>query len=223
MTRPFLFDTHFPADLMPEGIDPPALEPVLGGFTEADLEAVRDRAFKQGLEVGERDGFERGVQNARQSAEAQAAQTLAAVETALKSVAGSLHGFQAELEHDAVKVVTALVTRLAPPLLDAVAEAELDTLVRETLEAAIGRPCLRLRVAPSALERLSRDLAKVQETAGFSGVVDLAADPSLPPGTARADWGAGGAARDPRTIERQVADAVAIAVSRLTVRARDSH
>lgn len=221
MTRPFLFDTHFPADLTAEVHEPIPHEPVLGGFTEADLEAVRDRAFKQGLEIGERDGFERGLTNARQTAEAQAAQALAAVETALTAAGRSMTAFQAGLEHDAVKVVTALVTRLAPPLLDAVADAELDALVRETLEAAVGQPRLRLRVAPSSLDRIARDLARMQEGAGFDGIVDLAADPALPPGTARADWGAGGAGRDPRLLERQLADAVAIAVSRLTLRGRD--
>lgn len=219
MSRPFQFDTRFPDDPTPDGPGmPPPPEPALGGFTEADLEAVRDRAFKQGLEIGSRDGFERGQQSARQSAEAQAAQALTGLKQAVRSALQSLAAVQDQTEREAVRVVTTLVTRLAPPLLEAVAAAELDTLVRDTLAAAVGRPCLRLRVHPGAVDRLNGLLPALAEQAGFAGAVDIAGDAALPPGAARADWGTGGALRDPRQIDRALADAVAIAISRLTTR-----
>lgn len=222
MARPFLFDTHFPQDAPPDFGDPAPEPPPFtgGGFTEADLEAVRDRAFRQGLEVGERDGFERGQQLARQSVEAQQAQALAAVEQALGAALSAVAGFTQRLERDAVKVVTTLVTRLAPPLQDAVAEAELDQLVIDSLHAAMGQPRLELRVAPTAADRLRPQIQALAAKAGYRGVVEVLPEPGFPLGTAKADWGTGGAERDPRLVERQLADAVAIAVSRLTTRAR---
>lgn len=219
--RPFLFNTHFPEDMPPLAKSRP--DPVMtGGFTEEDLEAVRDRAFKQGMELGERDGFDRGQQAARQSADAQHAQALAAVEAALRSTLADLAGFQQRLERDSVRVVTALVAKLAPPLLDAVADAELDGLVLETLRAAVGQPVLEIRVAPAAAERLRAEIDGMAATAGFRGSVSVKGDASLPAGAAAADWSTGGAEHNPRLLERQLGDAVAIAISRLTVRSRDA-
>lgn len=219
--RPFLFDTHFPGDsnadtatVMPE----PNLQ--TGGFTEEDLAAVRDRAYRQGMELGERDGFERGQQTARQSLEAQRSTALAAIDAAIRAAMADLTGFHRRLEHDAVRVVTALVARLAPPLLDAAADAELDLLVRDIMRAAIGRPHLEIRLAPSALDRISAEMETIAAEAGFKGDVHLTADATLPPGAAVADWGTGGAEHDPRALERALGDAIAIAVSRLTVGSR---
>lgn len=219
--RPFLFDTHFASDHEAD-TPPPAPEPAFqtGGFTEEDLAAVRDRAFKQGMEMGERDGFERGQQAARQSVEALRGQSLAAIDNAIRVALGDLALFQQRLEHDAVRVVTALVARLAPPLLDAVADAELNLLVRDILRAAIGRPRLEIRLAPAALERVRAEIEDMAAEAGFRGDVRLIADANLPAEAAMADWGSGGAEHDPRALERALGDAIAIAVSRLTVAAK---
>ena len=222
--RPFLFDTHFPAEAPDEsGPSPlPRPEPSFqtGGFTEEDLEAVRDRAFKQGMELGERDGFERGQQAARQSLDAQRTQALAGIDTAMKGAMEDVTAFRERLEHDTVRVVTALVARLAPPLLDAVADAELDSLVLDMLRAAIGRPLLEIRVSPVTQERLQADIDTMAANAGYRGDVRLIADASLTAGAAVADWGTGGAQHDPRALERALADAVAIAISRLGVHSR---
>ena len=221
--RPFLFDTHFPGD---SGADAGSItpEPVLqtGGFTEEDLAAVRDRAYKQGMELGERDGFERGQQAARQSLDAQRTTALAAIDAAIRETMADVTGFHRRLEHDAVRVVTALVARLAPPLLDAAADAELDLLVRDILRAAIGRPRLEIRLAPTALDRIRTEIETIAAEAGFKGDVHLAADAALPPGAAIANWGTGGAEQDPRALERALGDAIAIAISRLTVGTRAS-
>ncbi|ACI97632.1 flagellar assembly protein FliH [Rhodospirillum centenum] len=222
MPRPFRFGTEFPPDLPPGSADVPP-EPLrstttVGGFTEEDLESVRDRAFRQGLEVGERNGFERGQQSARQAAEAQMAEALAGIEAALRRADETVGPFREQIERDAVRVVSSLVTRLAPPLLDTVAEAELDTLVLDCLHAAVGTPRLELRLPPGSVERMREQVEKMQAAAGFRGTVALIPDPSLPPGAATADWGTGGAVRDPKVVERRLSDAVAIAISRLTLR-----
>jgi flagellar assembly protein FliH len=218
--RPFLFNMQFPADSIGnDPASPPEQPPAfhMGGFTEEDLEAVRDRAFKQGLEVGARDGFERGQQALRQSVEAQQTQALAAVEAALNSAGSRLDALCTKLEQDTVRVVTALVGRLAPPLLDAVAEAELDNLLAEVLAAAVGQPVLDLRLAPPAAERLRPQMDDLAAKAGFRGKINIIADATQPAGAARADWGSGGAEHSPRSLERQLGDAVAIAISRLTI------
>ncbi len=221
--RPFLFDTHFPGDSSANTATV-APDPVLqtGGFTEEDLAAVRDRAYKQGMELGERDGFERGQQAARQSLEAQRSTALSAIDSAIRAAMADLTGFHRRLEHDAVRVVTALVARLAPPLLDAAADAELDLLVRDILRAAIGRPRLEIRLAPSALDRIDTEIDTIAAESGFKGDVHLTADATLSPGAAMADWGTGGAEHDPRALERALGDAIAIAISRLTVGTRAS-
>jgi len=224
MARPFRFDTQFPPDSVePRDSAPSPPNPadfVMGGFTEEDLEAVRDRAYRQGLEVGDSQGFDRGQVAARQAAEVQAANALAAIEGALRTAVAGVAAFQGQLERDTVRIVTTLVGRLAPPLLEAVAEAELDNLILETLAAAVGRPTLEIRLHPQALERIAARMERLKQETGCTAVVALLPDPGLPLGAAIADWGTGGAIRDPRLIERQLADAVAIAVSRLTLRTR---
>lgn len=221
--RPFLFDTHFPGDNVLD-VAPAAPEPAFqtGGFTEEDLAAVRDRAYRQGMDLGERDGFERGQQAAQQSAQAQHAQALTSIDASLRTALAGLSAFHRRLEHDAVRVVTALVARLAPPLLDAAADAELDLLVRDILRAAIGRPRLEIRLAPASLEPIRAEIETMAAESGFRGDVHLVADAALPAGGAIADWGTGGAEHDPRALERALGDAIAIAISRLTLGSRSS-
>lgn len=218
--RPFLFDTHFPNDSTGEEAPPPEPAFQAGGFSEEDLAAVRDRAYRQGMEIGERDGFERGRQAAHQSIEAQRAQSLAAIDTAVASALGELSVFRQQMERDAVRVVTALVARLAPPLLDAAADAELDVLVKDILHAAIGRPRLDIRLAPAAVERMRPDIDALAAEAGFRGDIHLVPDAALAAGAAIGDWETGGAEHDPRALERALGDVIAIAVSRLTLTSR---
>lgn len=220
--RQFLFDTHFPSDHLPDEEATVRPEPAFqtGGFTEEDLEAVRDRAFKQGMELGERDGFERGQQAARQSIEAQRTQSLAGIDAAVRGALGEVRDFRAKLEHDTVRVVTALVSRLAPPLMAAAADAELDGLILDALRAAIGQPRLEIRMAPADIERTRPEIDALAAEAGFRGEVVLIGDVNLPRGAATADWRTGGAQLDPRILDRALGDAIAIAISRLSVNNR---
>jgi flagellar assembly protein FliH len=169
-------------------------------------------ALAQAAGIARAEGLEAGRREGEAAATARLEADLLLVMTHLDDrLSERADGFEAALravEDQGVTVVAALVRRLAPHLLERIAEEEIRRLAGEALRAAVGAPRLRLRLAPAMAEALKERLAQQAAGQGFKGALEVLPDPALSPGALDARWGAGALRYDPRDIDTAIASFV---------------
>jgi flagellar assembly protein FliH len=205
----YRFDVRFDAAFSAEPAEPtveeaepdPLDQPV---HSERDLQAAlataEQRAFAGGLEQGRREGD----QAAAKRIEAELTAVLKRLDSLLEARADGFDATLQAVEAQGVAVIAALVRRIAPHLLQRLADDEILRLVGEALRAAAGAPLLRLRLCPPLASALGDQLAAQAAASGFRGRLEIFPDEAMAPGALDASWGTGSLSFDPAAIEAAI-------------------
>lgn len=177
-----------PADDAP--VEPP---PVYG---EEDLARARAE--------GEAAGHARAAAEAARDTERRLAATLEGLTTHLAALADDGRCVETTAKRDALTVALALVRKLFPELNRRGAIDEIEGVVAAALALAVDKPRLVVRVAVDQSRPASARLADLAAASGWSGRLDVVADPSLVGSDCRADWDTGGATRDTAALWREI-------------------
>jgi len=157
-------------------------------FTAEELAAARAEARAEGEKAG------------RAAATAETEAQAAAALTALAETLGTLGAAQAAAAASAADNALALAGALTRKLLPRTAErnglAEIEALLRETLETLIEEPRIVIRVGEPTLDALRARVDGLAAEAAFPGQLVLVGEPDLGPGDCRLEWADGGAERD---------------------------
>lgn len=218
--RKFLFDTSFDPEVRrPEPRRPePAPEPEAPpppSFSEQELEAAREAAFREGLEQGR----EQALAEAREAAEAAGARALTLLAERLKQ---ALEQLDAQREAATVEVLgsaMAVLRKLFPLLGERHGLTEIEGLVRGCLERLHEEPRVVVRAPDALLDALRGRMDELKLEAAYEGRVVLLADDGLGPADARIEWADGGAERDGRRLWAEIDEILSHAVTASAVAA----
>ncbi|MDI9348895.1 MAG: FliH/SctL family protein [Candidatus Symbiobacter sp.] len=206
--RKFMFETSFDPVLIPaaanhedaglidiklEGEDlppeppPPPPPPPPPSFSEEELMTARSVAWSEGEASG------------RAAARQEINQTLNQnVERLAENITDLLKEREQQISHfgsEAGKIAEAMVSKLFPELARRGGAAEIEALLRSSIELVRERPKLTVTLAPQIQNMLEAKLQGLAESLGFSGQIVFVSDPNLGEADVRIEWGDGGVER----------------------------
>ncbi|MDI9408566.1 MAG: FliH/SctL family protein [Candidatus Pacebacteria bacterium] len=214
-TKKFLFETFFDQqynqspdlDSLTTGeaaeaaihIEPlPPLPPTL--FSQAQLEAACARARSEG------EALTRAELIAAESH-----QQLLLLQQLAQQIPQACDQYQAEMQKlsaEVARVAVALVAKILPDYTRQNGAAEILAFVGETIDYALGRAKLRLRIHPQNLEYLRSKIEEIAIAHGFSGKVEVVGDSQLAAADVQMDWGDGSAEKIEQRIWQAITDLV---------------
>ncbi|MCX8502130.1 MAG: FliH/SctL family protein [Alphaproteobacteria bacterium] len=209
--KKFLFDTSFdvsaePATPVPaaageEGevsaihVEPlPPLPPP--SYSEAQLQSACEAARAEAQETS------RAELMAGQAA--QQLQLLDAVAHRIPAACAELQADFDRLSAEVARIAVALVAKILPTYSREQGAAEVTEFVRQTIDYALGRPRLRIKLHPQNVEDLQPVLQGLAERHGFVGKVELVADSQLLLADVVMDWGDGSSEK----LEKRIWEAI---------------
>ena len=193
MAKRFVFDNYF--DTNEKGVT------VARDFTVEDLDQARLEGFEEGKALG------RG--EAQASINQQVADALANASRAFQALQQGMEGLKREVETDALRTVTMIVSKIVPYYANKHGLGEVEALVHDCLAAAYDEPRIVVRAHGSILGPLTDHLDQLTASSGFNGNVVALEDPSLSPGDCRVEWADGGAERETERVWESINSALA--------------
>lgn len=191
----FTFDTHFgdEAGRPAKGLSSPA-------FTEADVEAARREGFIAGQAQGRRD--------AEAEADRQLGDTMAQLSQSAASLLAALDSHIASTTREASELALEVARKLAPALIAAQPEAEIEALLRNCLAHLNREPHILLRVSAPLVDRMKEMVDRMAMERGLTGRIILLGEPAMTEGDCVVEWADGGVARNREEIEREIVEIV---------------
>lgn len=186
----------------------PEPEPESPTFSQEDIDAARDEGYR----AGHAEGLETGRAEATAAAEQANADALDRLGQRLDELSTQVRGASEQRSSESLEVALTLVRKLFPALTRRHGQAEIETLIVESLERLREEPRVVVRVADAQLDTLRERIDGLAAKSGFAGKVVLLSDEDLAPGDARADWADGGAERDTARVWREIENAAARAL-----------
>jgi len=184
----------------PEEVEEVEPEIIVPTFSEEELAAAREEAYKEGFEAGRKE-----------AAEATEEKLLATVEAACNQM-GEIYNDQSEANREIAKemisVATAIARKMFPDLNARNALGEIERVVQETLSAITEEPRVQIMVPPELRESFLERLTVMTNRAGFDGKVFVNPDASLNPGDCRIEWSNGAAVRDSEALWEMIDEIV---------------
>ena len=192
----FTFDTHF-GD---ESGRPVTKTPSSPAFTEADMEAARKEGFAAGQAQGRRD--------AEAEADRQLGDAMAQLSQSAASLLAALDSHIASTKREASELALEVARKLAPALIAAQPEAEIEALLRDSLAHLNREPHILLRVSASLVDRMKETVDRMAMERGLTGRIILLGEPAMTEGDCVVEWADGGVARNREEIEHEIVEII---------------
>ncbi len=164
--------------------------PPAATFTEADMEAAREKAYQQGLEAGKAEVHSEQValQHERDLA---AQQQMAALSAQLQDAMDNVDALLQTHEQDIVQMAYAVAVKLAGASLAHDPFPVLQSMIAECLPAIIDQPNLHVRVHPDAVLKVKEMLHSALSGHSYEGRYVVKADDTLASGDIIIRWQSG--------------------------------
>lgn len=170
-------------------------------FPAEEVEAVRAQAMAE------------GERRAMASIAAQQAQALASIADSARLALSKL----AEVAHDHRQGSAELALACARAIADASLELFPQAVIRQALESLAreieAAPRLMVSTRPELVEPLTEALNQTAELIGYSGQIQVRANPGMPPAAFTLDFGDGSASYDPQAATQRVTAALDAALA----------
>ena len=193
MAKPFQFQNSF--DATERGMI------AARDFTLEDLAAARQEGFDEGKAAG--------LAEAKASIDQVVGAALSEAGRGLQTLGPSLDTMRAEIESDALMIVTRVMEKVIPYMASKHGLEEVEALVQECLSAAYEEPRIVVRAHETILGPLADHLDQLTTSCGFNGNVVLLEDQTLAAGDCRVEWADGGAERDVDRVWAEIESAIA--------------
>ena len=195
MTSPvkFTFDTNF------DGGAKTDFEEEVSRLKQL-VDDTRDKAMQDGLAQGRAEMLE--------SIEQQAIGAMGAIQHSCLALLEKSLQLEAATKRDAVQLATLISGRLAPALLNARPEGEIEELIMECFTQNHDEKRLVIRIADCLTEQLEPRIKAMQKANDFPGEVVVISDPHLPQSDCHIEWQDGGVERDGRKLMGDIEETV---------------
>ena len=147
-------------------------------------EAVRVKA--EAMEEGRKAALQAADATLRAKVDQQLLTLIPALQQAVKSILQTREAWQGRWEQHAMRVATAIASRIVRREIDRVPEITVD-LIREALELASGNKRITLRLNPVDRAALGDRIDQLTATLGDLAPAQIVADPAITPGGCRVD------------------------------------
>lgn len=154
------------------------------------------------------DGIAQGRAEMLESIEQQAIAALDGIQSSCHSLLEQKRQMEAATKRDAVKLATLIAGRLAPAILNARPESEIEDLVNECFKENLNEKRLVIRVADCLTEQIEPRIKAMQASNSFEGNVIVISDPHLPQSDCHIEWEDGGVERDGRKLMADIENTV---------------
>jgi flagellar assembly protein FliH len=205
--RKFTFDNDFdrpkpkpePVIAVEEPVVPPPPT-----FSEAEMAAAVAAARKTALA----EGATQGRTEALNQRDRQVAGALTGVATQLAAIEQSTQIGADKLTETAIELGLSITRKLFPDLAKRHGVAEVEALIRESMERLKVEPRFLVKVAEEHAEELEKQIGAAAVEQGFEGKISVKADASVKPGDCQVEWAQGGLIRKGADIWREIETAL---------------
>lgn len=183
-----------------EAAPPPPPPPT---YTEADLEAARLSARKQGYA----DGFIVGERETKQKFDALTEQANAIIESLGASLTSLQHQYESVIKTESLQLaqfVTMIARKVAGNAMNERGELEIITMVERCLPVIFSKPRLSIELNPSILERVVERVEGKLREAGYEGEVQFKTNQAYGIGDVTLDWVTGSAKRSAAELWQEI-------------------
>lgn len=173
-------------------------------FTKTELDALLAAARAEAYGQGFAEGQEKGRADAETEAQTALTGALERVEADLGRLIAAEEAARAARQENTMRLVLAIVRKLMPAYVAQHGAAEVEAAVTAFLTELVDEVKLVIRVHEKWLDSLRDRIEDMAARHGFAGQVSVLADPRLGELDVKADWGDGGAERDPQALWAEV-------------------
>jgi flagellar assembly protein FliH len=200
----FTFDTCF-GDAPTHSAQKAPSSPVID---EADIEAARMAGFAEGRAEGRRE--------AENMADQQLGDAMAQLAQSAASLLAALDSHITSTKKEASKLALEVAGKLAPALIAAQPQAEIEAVLRDCLTHLNREPHILLRVSSSLVERMKETVDRMAMERGLTGRIILLGEPAMAEGDCVVEWADGGVVRNKEEIESQISEVIARHIDTMT-------
>lgn len=154
------------------------------------------------------DGIAQGRAEMQDSIEQQAIAAMGAIQHSCLALFDQTLKLEATVKRDAVQLASLIAGRLAPALLNARPEGEIETLIKDCFTQNHEEKRIVIKIADCMLEQIEPRIKAMQEANGFKGTVIIISDPHLPQSDCRVEWENGGLERDGPKLMRDIEETI---------------
>ena len=181
-------------------------------IAKAQLHALT-QALPESYNAGFKDGWDQGwaaaIEAARTHADAYAAEAMTNVAKRVAVLGAASDAGVDEARKLAVRVATTVAKKLAGNLVEKMPAEQIEEMMTEILGGLTTDRRLVLRVHPDLVESFKARMQQLVADSGFTGTLEINADPALPITDCRLAWIEGGAERIYQDIVEKVEHTVA--------------
>jgi flagellar assembly protein FliH len=222
--RKFTFDNDFdqprpqpkpePVVAEPEPVVPPPPT-----FSEAEMAAAAATARKTALA----EGMAQGRVEALSQRDRQAASALAAIGANLATIEKATRIGAETLTETAIELGLSIARKLFPELARRHGVAEVEALVRDSMEKLKAEPRFLVKISEEHAEELGGRIGEAAAAQGFEGKITVKADASVRPGDCQIEWAQGGLIRQGADIWSEIETALEQGLATMATGAAGSH
>ena len=181
------------------------------GGIKTDFEKEVDRLQKLVKDTREKalqDGIAQGRAQMQESIEQQAIAAMGTIQHSCLALMDQRLQLEASTKRDAIQLASLITGRLAPALLNASPEGEIEALIQDCFSQNYEEKRLVIRVADCLIEQIEPRIKAMQEANDFQGKVIIISDPHLPQSDCRVEWEEGGIERDGRKLMSDIEETI---------------
>lgn len=176
----FTFDREFGRN----GQSAKMTAPLKCTLSNQELEAIKQAAFQEGVKAAEAQSAGR------------AAEELGALVTKLGALCDGLDEATRGARAEAIKLAYLIARRLAPSLIAARPEAEIESLITQCIEEQREEPNIVIRVNDGLLENVKAQATRLAQEHSFAGRILVIGEPQIAEANCTIEWANGGVERD---------------------------
>jgi flagellar assembly protein FliH len=176
-----------------------------------DGEIVREAAKRitpEEVQAADREGYERGKNDAIAQAEHRVAAALEAIADAASGVLTRLDVESQAMRAEAARLAMAAARRIAGAALDAYGLERAQKAVEGAMDLLRHQPRLVVKLPPDMAEQLKPRIAAMCETHAYAAAVLVRAEEGLKTGEVVIDWSDGMIAMDPADAAKRIEDLI---------------
>ena len=188
-----------------------------GAKTRYEIEVAQ---LRQQIEIARREGFEKGLETGRaeirQGLEVQMTELFSSMAAQLAAFEQDHKAHKLMLEADMVGLTNALAERLAEGFLADNPTSAIENLCREALDTLMDEAVLTLKIPDGMDEDLPAKLQQIASASGYSGDLQIEADPGLTAPNCRLLWAKGQVSYDQEKLAEQVSTLISAYTQQLS-------
>jgi flagellar biosynthesis/type III secretory pathway protein FliH len=180
-------------------------------FTESEMEAAKESAYKDGYD----EGFHKGHADAMDQIEKKGLDILEDIGPQIARLNVAQQKAHEHAQINMIRIMQSVTAKLMPVYEKTHGSEEAITVIKDCISDLREAGKLNIFLSAEMADLLKERITEAASRAGFDGEVKIIIDEDMGPSDARLDWGTGGASRDFASIKEQIDAIIERAISKI--------